>query len=135
MTNLEHFYNVARENKHLTAIFEQMGYYMDCFKDDDFRDIVLTAQNICKHGIAGGYSGFIYYSETEEFFKAHADLILDFIEDTFTLDEFLDLIEDKLDIRDILVRTPEASNFYVWLYVESVLNSFYDDIEDALSGE
>ena len=134
MTNLKHFYDVARENKHLTAIFEQMGYEMDCFKDD-FRDIVLTAQSICEHGIAGGYSGFIYYSETNEFFEAHADLIIDYIEDAFTIDEFLSLIEDKLDVRDILVRTPQASNFYVWLYVESVLNSFYDYFEDALSDE
>lgn len=134
MTDLEYFFNMAQEDKHLTAIFEQMGCDMDNFNEDYFRDIVITAKDICEFGIAGGYTGFITYFETEEFFNRHEDDILDYLESSFILDEFLEIIKSKLDLVDIVDRTPYAMNFYVWLYVETVLNAFYDDFEDALSG-
>lgn len=134
MTDLENFFNIAQENKHLKAIFEQMGYDKDYFDEDHFRDIVLTAKDICDHGIAGGYTGFIYYVENDEFYRRNEDIVLEWLEDNFTVDEFLTLIKNKLDVRDIVERSAYANNFYVWLYVETVLNAFYDDIEDAING-
>lgn len=134
MTDLEYFFEMAQEDKNLTAIFEQMGCDMDSFNEDYFREAVQTAIEICKHGIGGGYTGFIYYTETEEFFNRHEDDILDYFEERFTISEFLEIVREKLDITDIVDRTPYAMNFYVWLYVEMVLSAFCDDLEDALNG-
>lgn len=133
MTRLEHFYNVAKDDKHLSAIFEQMGYSMEQFNASDFRDVVQSAQDINNHGIAGGFAGFTMYFETEEFYNENDDLILDYLSDHFSVDEFFEIIRKKLDIVDIVDRTPYAINFYVWLYVELVLDCFYDDIENALN--
>ena len=35
------------------------------------------AQNVCNHGAAGGFHGFIYYDETEEFFLKNKALIVE----------------------------------------------------------
>lgn len=135
MTRLEKFFEIVQSDDDLFAIFEQLGYGKDYFDETEFREVVQTAQDICDHGIAGGFSGFIYYSETEDFFNRHETRITDYFEDRFVKSEFLELIREKLDISDIVERTTYAINFYVWLYVELVLNVFYDDINMALEGE
>lgn len=38
-------------------------------------------QDIARHGIAGGYGGWIYYSETVKFFKSNRTLIIEYVED------------------------------------------------------
>lgn len=135
MTSLEKFFEIVQSNEHLTAIFEQLGCSKDYFDETEFREIVQTAQDICKHGISGGFGGFIYYSETAEFFDLNEERIADYFEGRFVTSEFLELVREKLEIADIVERTPYAINFYVWLYVECVLNTFYDDIDTALNGE
>lgn len=50
----------------IRAVVRQMGGW------EDFTE---KAQDITNHGIDGGFSGFIYYSETEPFAKANRDAI------------------------------------------------------------
>ena len=50
------------------AVVEQLGV-----DEDDLQTIL---KDICNHGAAGGVSGFIYYSETTEFYQANkADIV------------------------------------------------------------
>ena len=135
MTSLEKFFEIVQSDDNLFVIFEQLGYEKDYFDETEFRETVQTAQDICNHGISGGFSGFIYYSETVDFFNRNEMRITDYFEDRFVKSEFLELIREKLDISDIVEHTHYAINFYVWLYVELVLNAFYDDINTALEGE
>lgn len=141
MTALKKFFEIVQSNEHLKAIFEQMGGSLDDYDfgqsgsgkydESDFKACVENAYNIIHHGIAGGYPGFVWYSETEQFYNDNSELILDYLEDHFTLDEFLEIAKNKLDLVDIVDRTQYAMNFYVWLYAECVLNDFYEEIEKA----
>ena len=44
-------------------------------------------KQIAKHGIDGGFNGFIYYKDTVKFFNENEKLIEDFIHDA-AIDEF-----------------------------------------------
>ncbi|NIU82320.1 MAG: hypothetical protein GWN64_02320, partial [Candidatus Thorarchaeota archaeon] len=46
----------------------------DFGKDED---LASTLEDICNHGIDGGFSGFIYYTDTVEFAKANMELIVE----------------------------------------------------------
>lgn len=41
-----------------------------------------TAEDVTKHGIDGGFGGFIYYSETHEFAMKNRSLIVELLEET-----------------------------------------------------
>ena len=51
-----------------SAVIRQFGGW------DYFRE---QAHDVANHGIAGGFSGFIYYSETVSFAKKHKNLIIE----------------------------------------------------------
>jgi hypothetical protein len=53
--------------KLIKAVIDQLGGERDYLQD------------IANHGIDGGYSGFIYYSDTIEFFKKNRKLILELV--------------------------------------------------------
>jgi hypothetical protein len=55
----------------LRAVARQIGGW------SEFRE---SASDIARHGIDGGFSGFIYYTETVKFYRAHRTLILDLLE-------------------------------------------------------
>lgn len=40
------------------------------------------AEDVAKHGIDGGFSGFIYYSETHEFARKNRAIIVELLEET-----------------------------------------------------
>lgn len=62
------FLNDYSSNKKLNeAVIEQMG---------GFESFSENAQDISNHGIDGGFSGFINYSETVEFSQNNRDVIL-----------------------------------------------------------
>jgi hypothetical protein len=45
--------------------------------------------DVASHGCQGGVSGFIYYSENEEFFDEHEDEIYDYLNDCgFSMKDF-----------------------------------------------
>lgn len=68
-------------------VISQLGF------DELDEDCKTTLQDIAHHGISGGFGGFIYYSETVDFFNDNKDLILEQLEemafalgeDTFTM--------------------------------------------------
>lgn len=63
------FLKVANINPKLTgAVIRQFGGW-DYFKEQ--------AHDIANHGIDGGFSGFIYYDETNTFAKKHKKLIIE----------------------------------------------------------
>jgi hypothetical protein len=55
----------------LRAVARQHGGW------SEFRE---SAPDISRHGIDGGFHGFIYYTETVKFYKAHRAAILDLLE-------------------------------------------------------
>lgn len=55
----------------LRAVARQMGGW------SEFRE---SASDIANHGIAGGFSGFIYYTETIAFYRKNRAAILDLLE-------------------------------------------------------
>ena len=58
------------------------------FFDDSAPAYLQDMQDIYKHGIAGGFSGFIYSSELAEFFEEHESDIEDLLNDMgITLNE------------------------------------------------
>ena len=70
-----------------TAVLEQLGF--DSL-DDDAKD---TLSDISNHGVDGGFNGFIYYSDTVEFFDNNRNLVLS------ELNQFADeLGESAIDI-------------------------------------
>lgn len=54
------------------AVVKQFGGW-DSFKE--------SAQDVCNGGINGGFHGFIYYTDTVKFAKAHKAAILDYARD------------------------------------------------------
>lgn len=46
----------------------------------DWEDWMANAPNIARHGIDGGFNGFIYYSETCEFARKNRSLIADYLD-------------------------------------------------------
>jgi len=58
--------------KLIRAVVRQIGGW-DAFKQ--------AAPDICGHGIDGGFSGFIYHTDTVSFARRHKQLILDMAKD------------------------------------------------------
>ena len=58
------------------AVIEQLGY--EELEDEELRS---TLEDITNHGADGGFGGFIYYSETNQFAREHMHLILDQIKE------------------------------------------------------
>ena len=56
--------------KLINAVARQMGG-MANFKE--------SASDVCNHGAAGGFNGFIYYAETEAFTKKNYALIMELL--------------------------------------------------------
>lgn len=51
-------------------VIERLVYVVDEQMGEDF---LTYAEDICNHGISGGFSGFIYYSDTCAFYQANKD--------------------------------------------------------------
>ena len=66
---MSNFLKSANINPKLaSAVIRQFGGW------EDFKE---KAHDVANHGIAGGFSGFIYYSETVSFAKKHKNLIIE----------------------------------------------------------
>ena len=88
----------------------------------------LTAEDfkqISKHGIAAGFNGFIYYSDTIKFFDRNEELITDFLNqeaDDLGVDGMFKLFNE--DLPDSI---DEFKNWASWCVVESVAHSMQND--------
>lgn len=58
-----------------SAVISQLGY-MDEDLDDRHEDLMATLSDIANHGIAGGFGGFIYHTDTTTFAEANKAAIL-----------------------------------------------------------
>ena len=60
------------------AVIEQLGYNPDT--DLENEELIGTLEDIVKYGIGGGFTGFVYYGDTVEFFKNNQSDIIDLVE-------------------------------------------------------
>jgi hypothetical protein len=58
-------------SKLIKAVSDQLG--------SDGEELKTTFQDISNHGIDGGYGGFVYYSDTIEFFKKNRKEIVELV--------------------------------------------------------
>jgi len=61
------------------AVIEQLGFESSDYPDSE--DLKANLEDIMNHGVDGGFSGFIYYTDTIEFFDNNRELILSELSD------------------------------------------------------
>ena len=61
-------------NGQYVQLLEAIKKHAPSLEEEDFKQI-------SKHGISGGFNGFIYYKDTVKFFDSNEDLITDFLGD------------------------------------------------------
>lgn len=71
MTQTEFIKSAAVPEKLTRAVIRQMGGW-ECFTE--------SAEDVANHGASGGFSGFIYYTETAAFTKKHRADIAQLVE-------------------------------------------------------
>jgi len=117
------------EQKLIDAVVEQLGYEDSC--EDDCLEIL---RDVLNHGAIQGVSGFIYYSETHDFYARNQRLIVDHLQDeseSMGMSNALELAQsfrcmqdaDQFDIAKALVTidsTAQISNCLAWYALESV---------------
>ena len=108
------------------AVIEQMGYDVKTDKDDymeEFRNL---------RNASDGYSGFIYYSDTINFYKKNKKLIIEHLKQ---LSEdlgqnFLDTIKGFNCFRNSDITIDDIGEI---IYGNKTKNSYYTDVANALS--
>ena len=117
------------EQKLIDAVVRQLGCEDSC--DDDCLEIL---RDVLNHGADQGVSGFIYYSETHDFYARYQRLIVDHLQDeaeSMGMANALELAQsfrcmqdaDQLDIAKALVTidsTAYIANCLAWYALESV---------------
>lgn len=74
---------------------------------ESFRE---SAPDVSNHGIAGGFNGFIYYSDTCDFFKRNKEYIIDLAESqasAFGYKSLLEMVKDFNCIKNLDVSESE----------------------------
>jgi len=85
-------------------------------------------KQIAKHGIDGGFNGFIYYSETVKFFNENEQLIEDFIHDA-AIDSGYDSIFEMCSALQTVHTINQFKNWCSWYVVEAVAHWREEDDE------
>ena len=101
--------NVDTELKHL---HKQIRKHAPSLEAEDFKQI-------SKHGIDGGFNGFIYYSDTIKFFDRNEELITDFLNeeaDNLGVDGMFKLFNKDYQCYSI----DEFKNWASWYIAETV---------------
>lgn len=111
------------------AVIEQLGY--DVKKDKD------EYMEIFKHGITAsdGYYGFIYYSETEDFYKKHKKEIIELAKEVaegIGEDSYITMIL-KFGCLQGLGRKITIDDVCEVIYANNKNNEYYTDITNALA--
>lgn len=127
MTKEQYLKKFIAEDEVLQDITERLGL-------DESENPIALLESICEHGLVSGFTGFIYYDETNEFFDKWEDEIWDHFEATWGLENMLEELArgDKLDARDILSENRYAKNYYCWAYVEDRISRLLDMINYAI---
>jgi hypothetical protein len=92
----------------------------DHIREDDY-DLALYMQDLMRGGCQSGFvSELIYYSDTEDFYKAHIDDIGKLLSDTIAGigNDIVDVFGDKWDKTDPLATQQENRNLLAWFAFE-----------------
>ena len=90
------------------------------FSDPEYPD---ELQDICKHGMVSGFSGFIYSSELYDFFERYEDEIEDLLDDA-------GIALSQLVERDETWTLQEIREKATWAVVELYAYKKTNDLED-----
>ena len=118
----------------IRAVVRQLGGY------DEFKQ---SAHDITRHGISGGYGGFIYYTDTVAFAKKHKAQILelakslaeDIGEDTIKMIAGFNCLKmDSTEVAEAIYNPKsdnkkQVFNALAWFSAEEVCRSYIDFIE------
>jgi hypothetical protein len=122
----------------IDAVIDQLG-----FESMDDSECVETLRDVLNHGADQDVSGFIYYSETHDFYARNQRLIVDHLQDeaeSMGMANALELAQsfrcmqdaDQFDIAKALVTidsTAQISNCLAWYALESVARFVCDELE------
>lgn len=130
------------------AVINQLGY------DELNKDVASELKNIANYGIDGGFTGFIYYSETCQFFDDNKELIMaQLLEDRCSIGyssitEMLSSFKcfegiDTYNIEQFLINPDDESNEYettlknglAWYAAETVAYQLDEEIENILNDD
>lgn len=129
MTKEQALKKFVSEDEVLQDIADHLGL-------DDSENPIAMLEDITQQGLVSGFNGFIYYSDTCAFFDKWEDEIWDHFEETWGLENFLEMVmKGDLDARDILSEDRYAKNYYCWAYVEDRISRLLDMIEVAVEEE
>ena len=109
------------------AVIEQMGYDVKTDKKE--------YMEIFKNGITAsdGYSGFTYYSETEDFYKKNKKYIIELaksVADGIGEDSYLNMILNFQCFKNSGITIDDICEV---IYANNKNNDYYTDITNALS--
>lgn len=137
MKTIKQFAAHSRINEKLIrAVVKQSGGW------EEFAD---SAQNITNHGASGGFSGFIYYTETGAFYAKNRALIIAMAQET--ANDFGENLQGMIEkFNGLKDSTPkeigqtlwgekskhdtQVSNTLAWYALEEVARSYVDFLED-----
>jgi len=65
------------------AVIQQLGYSEDDLDQTsaEYNNLKTTLSDISRYGVDGGFTGFIYYHDTLDFYQQHKDLIIERLQD------------------------------------------------------
>lgn len=109
------------------AVIEQMGYDVKTDKDD-YMEVFRNLRRA-----DDGYDGFIYYSETIDFWKKNKKLIIEHLKDlAFDLGEksYLDVVLGFNCFKNTDITIDDIGEI---IYGNKTKNSYYTDVANALS--
>lgn len=132
--------NTSMSPKLAKAIINQSGGW------DQFKE---SAPDIANHGIDGGFSGWIYYSDTCEFFKKNRKDILAYAEEMAESmgEDMLSMIQnfgvfqnDQISTNDLAKAlytgkgddATRVQNVMAWFVVEELARNYVDMVEDEI---
>ncbi|TEY00689.1 hypothetical protein [Campylobacter sp. US33a] len=134
--DLDSFIQACENNFPLfREVANQAGF--DLEDKDDVAGFMRYLQDIYKspNGMSAGFGGFVYYTETNNFFEDNAEKIVDYLKDfSYGLGEDLDTFVSKFKnggdyIEDALLNDgTHLKNDLVWVYIENSTYNLMDSV-------
>ena len=118
----------------IRSVVRQLGGY------DEFKQ---AAEDIARHGVSGGFGGFIYYTDTVKFTQKHKKLILELAKNlAFEINKntltmiggFNGLKMESCEVAEAIYNPKsdnktEVFNALAWFTAEEVCNSYVNLLE------
>ena len=115
------------------AVIEELGYSVEALENTDHEehdDLTATLKDISRHGIDGGFHGFIYYTETAKFYDANIAEIVKLCDSWEQ--EVGEPVKNPHRISDPNeVEQDQAKNWFAWFAAESVAHEAANRLEYA----